>query len=73
MDKLPVEVVSALDKGGWVLDGEGFKRGDWFITLEPSSNVHGSWKWTVAMRDRNEVRVNYGVTKSLCEFVRYGS
>lgn len=72
MDKLPVELQSSLEKGGWVAEGDGFKRGEWFVTMEPSSNVHGSWKWTVAMRDRNEVRTNYGVTKSLSEFLRFG-
>lgn len=71
--KLPDEVVKALESGGWVADGSKFKRGDWFVTMEPSPSVFGSWKWTVEMTDRNEVRTSYGVTKLLCEFLRFGA
>ena len=74
MDKvLPDELVKALDLGGWVVDGDGFKRGEMFLKLEQSPSVFGSWRWEVDMRDRNEVRVSYGVTKSLCEYVRFGA
>jgi hypothetical protein len=74
MDKvLPVELVRALDGGKWVADGDGWVRGDMFLTFEQSPSVFGSWRWTVEMRDRAEVRTSYGVTKSLCEFVRFGA
>lgn len=71
--KLPDEVLRALDLGGWVADGDRFRRGDWVVSIEASPSVFGSWKWTVEMMDRNEVRTSYGVTKVLSEFLRFGS
>ena len=72
---LPDEVLRALELGGWVADGESlsgsrFKRGAWVAMIEPSPSVFGSWKWTVEMTDRNEVRTSYCVTKVLSEFLR---
>lgn len=73
MGKLPEELVKALAGGKWVEDGVGWRRGEMFLTFEQSPSVFGSWRWTVEMRDRNEVRTSYGVTKSLCEYVRFGA
>lgn len=73
MSVLPDEVLKALDLGGWVLDGDLYRRGDWSVLIEASPSVFGSWKWTVHMGDRNESRTSYGVTKLLSEFLRFGS
>ena len=54
-------------------DGARFRRGLWFVSIEASPSVFGSWKWVVGMTDRNEVRTSYGVTKLLCDFLRFGA
>lgn len=70
---LPDEVLRALESGGWVADESRFRRGSWFVSIEASPSVFGSWKWVVEMTDRNEVRTSYGVTKLLCDFLRFGA
>lgn len=67
---LPVELVKAFESGGWVVDGGVFRCGLVTVGVEASPSVFGSWKWVTVWEDRNESRVSYGVTKSLCEFVR---
>lgn len=70
--ELPVELVRALDGGKWVGSGYEWVKGAMMLKLSPSPSVFGSWRWELVMSDRNEVQVQYGVTKSLCEFVRFG-
>lgn len=70
--ELPVELVRALDGGKWEGEGYEWSKNAMILKLSPSPSVFGSWRWELVMSDRNEVQVQYGVTKSLCEFVRFG-